>query len=155
LRFAAEGVVAGGAIVKIVDTCSRQTTNAVARKNLEIAAAASKRLGRPPDARWTRVAARLHLPYDSASQYFRTYENAPDSTLGWVTPLLSYPLGVPMERQAKRAQLEQAVKLLLAEGPGVTMGSTLLSVDAADMGDRALVDTLLPHSYQGHVKGPF
>jgi hypothetical protein len=35
------------------------------------------------------------------------------------------------------------------------MGSTLLSVDAAELGDRALVDSLLPHSYQGHVKGPF
>jgi protein-glucosylgalactosylhydroxylysine glucosidase len=130
-------------------------TNAVARKNLEIAGAASKRLGKAPDARWARVAAKLHLPYDSASQYFRTYEGAPDSTLGWVTPLLSYPLGVPMNTQAKRAQLEQAVKLLLAEGPGAMMGSTLLSVDAAELGDRALVDTLLPGSYQGHVKGPF
>jgi hypothetical protein len=130
-------------------------TNAVARKNLEVAAMASKRLGRAPDPRWARVAGRLHLPYDSASQYFRTYEGAPDSTLGWVTPLLSYPLGVPMNAQAKRAQLDQAAKLLLAEGPGAMMGSTLLSVDAAELGDRALVDTLLPHSYQDHVKGPF
>jgi trehalose/maltose hydrolase-like predicted phosphorylase len=130
-------------------------TNAVARKNLEVAAMASKRLGRAPDPRWARVAGRLHLPYDSASQYFRTYEGAPDSTLGWVTPLLSYPLGVPMNAQAKRAQLDQAAKLLLAEGPGAMMGSTLLSVDAAELGDRALVDILLPHSYQDHVKGPF
>jgi hypothetical protein len=130
-------------------------TNAVARKNLEIAAAASKRLGQTPDPRWARVAAKLHLPYDSASQFFRTYEGAPDSTLGWMTPLLSYPLGIPMSAQAKRAQLEQAVTLLLAEGPGAMMGSTLLSVDAAELGERALVDSLLPHSYQGHVKGPF
>ena len=130
-------------------------TNAVARKNLEIAQAASKRLGQPADPHWARLAARLHLPYDSASQFYRTYEGAPDSTLGWVTPLLSYPLGLPMSAQAKRAQLEQAVKQLLAEGPGAMMGSTLLSVDAAELGDRALVDSLLPHSYQGHVKGPF
>jgi hypothetical protein len=60
-----------------------------------------------------------------------------------------------MSPRAKRAQLQQAVKQLLAEGPGAMMGSTLLSVDAAELGDRALVDTLLPHSYQGHVKGPF
>lgn len=130
-------------------------TNGVARKNLEIAAMASKRLGKSLDPRWARVAARLHLPYDSASQFFRTYEGAPDSTLGWVTPLLSYPLGVPMGTPAKRAQLEQAVKQLLAEGPGAMMGSTLLSINAAELGDRALIDTILPHSYQGHVKGPF
>jgi hypothetical protein len=35
------------------------------------------------------------------------------------------------------------------------MGSTLLSVDAAELGDRALLDSLLPHSYQGHLRGPF
>jgi trehalose/maltose hydrolase-like predicted phosphorylase len=130
-------------------------TNAVARKNLEIAVAASQRLGRPTDPQWNRLAGKLHLPYDSASQFFRTYEGAPDSTLGAVTPLLSYPLGVPMSARAKRSQLEQAVRQLLAEGPGAMMGSTLLSVDAAELGDRALMDSLLPHSYQSHLKGPF
>ena len=130
-------------------------TNAVARKNLEIAAVASARLGAKADPRWTEVASRLHMPYDSASEYYRTYEGAPDSTLGAVTPLLSYPLGVPMSPRAKRAQLEQAVRRLLAEGPGAMMGSTLLSVDAAELGDRALVDSLLPHSYQAHLRGPF
>jgi hypothetical protein len=130
-------------------------TNAVARKNLEIASAASARLGLPANPQWAEVAARLHMPYDSASEYYRTYEGAPDSTLGAVTPLLSYPLGVPMSSRAKRAQLEQAVARLLAEGPGAMMGSTLLSVDAAELGDRTRVDSLLPHSYEGHLRGPF
>jgi trehalose/maltose hydrolase-like predicted phosphorylase len=130
-------------------------TNAVARKNLEIASLASKRLGDAADPRWEQVAAKLHMPYDSVSEFFRTYEGAPDSTLGDVTPLLAYPLGVPMSERAKRAQLEQAARRLLAEGPGAMMGSTLLSVDAAELGDRALIDSLLPHSYQGHLKGPF
>jgi trehalose/maltose hydrolase-like predicted phosphorylase len=123
-------------------------TNAVARKNLEIALGASRRIGQPADPRWAEVAAKLHLPYDSASKYYRTYEGA-------VTPLLSYPLGVPMSDRAKRAQLRQAVRRLLAEGPGAMMGSTLLSVDAAELGDRALLDSLLPHSYQSHLRGPF
>ncbi len=130
-------------------------TNAVARKNLEIAVAASSRIGEAPDPRWTEVGAGLHMPYDSASEYYRTYEGAPDSTLGAVTPLLSYPLGVPMSERAKRTQLRQAVRRLLAEGPGAMMGSTLLSVDAAELGDRPLLDSLLPHSYQGHLRGPF
>ena len=130
-------------------------TNAVARKNLEIAVAASARLGAKPDPRWGEVAAKLHMPYDSASEFYRTYEGAPDSTLGAVTPLLSYPLGVPMSERAKRSQLEQAVRRYLAEGGGAMMGNTLLAVDAAELGDRALVDSLLPHSYQPHLRGPF
>jgi trehalose/maltose hydrolase-like predicted phosphorylase len=130
-------------------------TNAVARKNLEIAVAASARIGAAPDPRWAEIAAKLHMPYDSASEYYRTYQGAPDSTLGAVTPLLSYPLGIPMSERAKRTQLRQAVRRLLAEGPGAMMGSTLLAVDAAELGDRPLLDSLLPHSYQGHLRGPF
>ena len=130
-------------------------TNAVARRNLEIATAAARRLGRPGDPRWSRVAAKLHLPIDSASGGFRTYEGAPDSTLGLITPLLTYPLGVPMSTQVKRTHLDQAVGRLADEAAGAMMGITLLSVDAAELGDRRLVDSLLPFSYQGHLRGPF
>ncbi len=130
-------------------------TNAVARRNLQIATEASRRTGERADPRWNEVAGKLHLPYDSASQYFRTYEGAPDSTLGDVTPLLSYPLGVEMSERAKRSQLEQAVRKLLTEGPGAMMGSTLLSVGAAELGDRGMVDSLLPHSYRSWLQGPF
>jgi hypothetical protein len=60
-----------------------------------------------------------------------------------------------MSERTKRSQLEQAVRRLLREGPGAMMGSTLLAVGAAELGDRALLDSLLPHSYQGHLRGPF
>ena len=130
-------------------------TNAVARRNLEIATAAARRLSQPADPRWATVAAKLHLPYDSASGFYRTYEGAPDSTLGDVTPLLAYPLRIPMSARAKRAHLDQAVRQLLKGSGGAMMGSTLLSVGAAELGDRAMIDTLLPHSYRGHLKGPF
>ena len=130
-------------------------TNAVARRNLEIATLASRRLGKRADPRWAGIGAKLHLPYDSASGFYRTYEGAPDSTLGDVTPLLAYPLGIPMSARAKRAHLDQAVKQLLKGGGGAMMGSTLLSVGAAELGNRAMIDSLLPHSYRGHLKGPF
>jgi protein-glucosylgalactosylhydroxylysine glucosidase len=130
-------------------------TNAVARKNLEIAAAAAARLGVPPDPRWREVASKLHMPIDSATGAWRTYAGAPDSTLGVITPLLSYPLGVSMSDRTKRAHLQQAVDRLEDEAAGAMMGITLLSVDAAELGDRRLVDSLLPFSYQGHLRGPF
>ena len=130
-------------------------TNAVARRNLEIATVAAGRLGRPANPRWATLAARLHFPVDSATGSFRTYEGAPDSTLGVVTPLLAFPLGLPMCDAAKRAHLDQAVHRLKDEAPGAMMGITLLSVDAAELGDRRLVDSLLPFSYQGPPHGPF
>jgi protein-glucosylgalactosylhydroxylysine glucosidase len=130
-------------------------TNSVARKNLEIAVAASRRLGQPTDPKWTEVAAKLHIPYDSVSEIYRTYEGAHDSTLGDVTPLLAYPLGVQMSDRAKRRTLEPAVRRLMTKGGGALMGAALLSVDAAELGDRPLVDSLLPFSYQPWLQGPF
>lgn len=132
-----------------------RTPNAVARRTLEIAVLAARRLGAPVDSRWTDVGARLHLPLDSATGSYRTYEGAPDSTLGVITPLLSYPLGLPMSDRAKRTHLDQAVGRLKEEASGAMMGITLLSVDAAELGDSALVDALLPYSYVGHLRGPF
>ncbi|MFL5578035.1 MAG: glycosyl hydrolase family 65 protein [Gemmatimonadaceae bacterium] len=130
-------------------------TNAVARRNLETAAAAARRLGRRPDERWAAVATGLNLAFDSARGTYRTYEGAPDSTLGSVTALLSYPLAMPMAAGVKRTNLQHAVDRALREPAGAMMGGTLLSVVAAELGERALVDTLLPASYDGYLKGPF
>jgi trehalose/maltose hydrolase-like predicted phosphorylase len=130
-------------------------TNAVARRNLEIASLASARLGARPDPRWAAVASKLHMPYDSATESYRTYEGAPDSTLANITPLLSYPLGMAMTDRAKRTHLNQAVRTIADEAAGAMMGVTLLSVDAAELGDHALVDSLLPYSYESHLNGPF
>ena len=41
-------------------------TNAVARRNLEAATAAARRLGQAPNAQWTHVAERLHVALDSS-----------------------------------------------------------------------------------------
>jgi trehalose/maltose hydrolase-like predicted phosphorylase len=130
-------------------------TNAVARLSLQFATVAAARLGVRADPRWRQVAGRLHMPIDPVTGSWRTYEGAPDSTLGWVTPLLAFPLGVPIGDSAKRRHLEQVVDRLGPESQGAMMGITLLSVGAAELGDRRLVDTLLPYSYRNHLKGPF
>jgi protein-glucosylgalactosylhydroxylysine glucosidase len=130
-------------------------TNAIARLSLQFATAAAARLGARGDPRWKQVANRLHMPIDSTTGSWRTYEGAPDSTLGWVTPLLAFPLGVPIGDAAKRTHLDQVVGKLGDESQGAMMGITLLSVGAAELGDRGLIDTLLPYSYRNHLKGPF
>ena len=130
-------------------------TNTVARRNLELAALASRRVGRAPDPRWARVAGRLYIPYDSAGAYHPTYEGAPAETKGSVVPLLAYPLALPMSESAKRNDLAHAVQRLLVQGSGAMMTTTLYPVIAAELGDQALVDTLLPMTYRGHLRPPF
>ncbi len=123
-------------------------TNAIARKNLEFAVLASRRLGQAADPKWSRVAARLYIPYDSVGAYHPTYEGAGPETRGSVVPLLAYPLGLPMSERAKRNDLDAAIGLLLKQGSGAMMTTTLYPAIAAELGDRTLVDTLLPLSYR-------
>jgi protein-glucosylgalactosylhydroxylysine glucosidase len=130
-------------------------TNAIARQNLELALRASRRVGRAPHPTWSRVAAALSIPFDSAGQYHPTYEGAPPDKRGSVVPLLAYPLGIPMSEQTKRNDLQAAIGLLLKEGSGAMMTTSLYPAIAAELGDRALVDTLLPLSYRDHVRPPF
>ncbi len=130
-------------------------TNAVARKNLQLATLASSRVGRAPDTLWARVAAGLYIPYDSADQYHPTYEGAPEAKRGSVVPLLAFPLGLPMSDTTKRNDIQSAIRLMIREGGGAMMTETLYPVIAAELGERALVDTLLPLSYRGHVRPPF
>ncbi|HEV2751238.1 MAG TPA: hypothetical protein VGV12_12015 [Gemmatimonadales bacterium] len=130
-------------------------TNAIARKNLELAALASRRVGRVPNTAWARVAEGLYIPYDSAGQYHPTYEGAPEEKRGSVVPLLAFPLALPMSEAAKRNDIQSAIRLMITKGGGAMMTETLYPVIAAELGERALVDTLLPLSYEGHVRPPF
>ena len=70
-------------------------------------------------------------------------------------PLLAYPLGLPMSERAKRNDLDAAIGLLLKQGSGAMMTTTLYPAIAAELGDRTLVDTLLPLSYRDHLRPPF
>jgi trehalose/maltose hydrolase-like predicted phosphorylase len=60
-----------------------------------------------------------------------------------------------MSERTKRADLEHAVRRLADEGPGAMMTATLYPVVAAELRDRALIDTLLPQTYRGYLRGPF
>jgi trehalose/maltose hydrolase-like predicted phosphorylase len=130
-------------------------TNAVAKKNLELAITASQILEISPNAEWKKVADRMFIPYNEAGSYHPTYENAPDDSRGSVVPLLSFPLQIPMSEQAKRNNLLPAAKRLENEGSGAMMGVTLLTVVAAELGDRKLFEELFPISYKGYLRPPF
>jgi protein-glucosylgalactosylhydroxylysine glucosidase len=130
-------------------------TNAVARLNLEIAVAASLQLGRPPNPAWARIAASLHIPYDAARERHRTYENAPHPTRSSAVPLLAFPLSLPMSERVKRNDLIHTVSQRTSLTAGAMMSAVLYPVVAAELRDGALLDRLVPATYQGHLRAPF
>lgn len=130
-------------------------TNSIAKNNLEIAIAASRVLGVKENPEWKKIADALFIPYNEKEAYHPSFENAPESKIGSVVPLLTFPLQVPMSEQAKRNNLNHAIKLLEKEGSGAMMTITLFSVVAAELGDRELVNKLFPISYKGYLRPPF
>jgi trehalose/maltose hydrolase-like predicted phosphorylase len=60
-----------------------------------------------------------------------------------------------MSEQAKRNNLSHAVKRMEAEGSGAMMTVTLLPLVSAELGNRELLNQLVPKSYQGYLRPPF
>jgi trehalose/maltose hydrolase-like predicted phosphorylase len=130
-------------------------TNSIAKKNLEIAISASNILHAPVNPKWEEVKNKIYIPYDSVNHIFPTYENAPDSILGSVVTLLSYPLEVKMDDSAKINNLKNAANLVFKEGPGAMMTITLLPVIAAEVKNKKLLNRLFELSYKGYLHPPF
>lgn len=131
-------------------------TNAVAKKNLDIARAAGRLLGEKINPAWEEVSRKLYIPYDAQRQYHPEFEGAPPwkGPVGHVVPLLSYPLELPMSEQAKRNDLLNAVKSA-TEFSAVMMLPTFYPIVAAELGDARLLDELFPKSYRPYLRPPF
>jgi trehalose/maltose hydrolase-like predicted phosphorylase len=130
-------------------------TNAVAKKNLEIAIDAGKVLKAALNPQWDRVRGKLLIPFDSLRQLHPTYEGAPDSILGSVEPLLAYPLGLPMSETVKKNDVTNGARKAVGKGMGAMMGITLLPVAAAEIGDKPMFEQSIDRSYESYLRPPF
>jgi protein-glucosylgalactosylhydroxylysine glucosidase len=131
-------------------------TNSIALRNLQIADAASRALGKRPDKSWSRLAEKLVIPFDSARRYHPTYEGAKPGSEGGNIPLLTFPLEMAMSERVSLNDLECALRLLAQKGTGGMMTITLYPLIAAQLGERALIDSLLtPKTYEQYPHGPF
>lgn len=130
-------------------------TNSIAKKNLEIAIEASRILDEKVNPKWIEIKNKLYIPYDSLNQIYPTYENSPDSILGSVVTLLSYPINIKMSEKTKSNNLENAVELISKEGLGAMMTITLLPIIAAELENEKLFNILSDKSYQSYLHPPF
>jgi trehalose/maltose hydrolase-like predicted phosphorylase len=132
-------------------------TNAGAQRNLEIAIAASKLLGKPVNPDWEKLIGKIYIPYDAEKQFHPEFEGAPPwkEGIGHVVPLLGYPLELPMSEQAKRNDLENARQSIMWQHGGAYLLPTIYPIVAAELGDRNLVDDFLVGSYEPYMKPPF
>ncbi len=108
-------------------------TNAVAKKNLDLAVLVAKTLGRPANPKWEEVARKLWLPRTDML-------------------LIDYPLEYPLARDQKLRLAQQA----LARPPrGAMMGVEFYPILGVEIGAPRIIDALLPRTWRPYVRPPF
>ncbi|MBV9081140.1 MAG: glycoside hydrolase family 65 protein [Acidobacteriaceae bacterium] len=111
-------------------------TNAVAKKNLEIAMSAAGALHVEPHPKWRDVAEKMYLP-------------ASDSSLLW------YPLDGKHAPQETRKAIAAMLARVEQHRSGAMMGTEFYPILAAELGDRMEIGKLLEPLSQPYLRVPF
>lgn len=108
-------------------------TNAVAKKNLDLAISAAGEIHVAPHPKWHEVSSKLYIPES-------------DSALLW------FPLEMPFSRDQTRSAIK---KMQGSREPGAMMGGEFYPILAAQLGDRQLIGQLLTPLYAPYLRPPF
>jgi trehalose/maltose hydrolase-like predicted phosphorylase len=111
-------------------------TNAIARKNLELAAAAAQLVHQQPNPQWQRIAESMYVP-DS------------DSAMLW------FPLNLPFRREQTRNAIESMLGWIRRGETGAMMGGEFYPILAAQLGDRGLIGKMLAPLSTAYLRPPF
>ena len=136
-------------------------TNSIARRNLEIATAAAQALGERPDPQWAVIATKLYIPFSQEEQRHLDFDpSVPHDKQTWMgsaLAFLAYPqLDVPMTPEIRRNDFNFALRSLKELSPDSNaMLLAMVSVQAAELGDRELAQKWLLRQQGGFLKPPF
>jgi len=136
-------------------------TNSIARRNLEIATAAAKTLGLEPDPQWSVIAGKLYIPFSQEEQRHLDFDpSVPHDRQTWMgsaLAFLAYPqLDAPMTPEVRRNDFNFALRALKELSPDSNaMLLAMISVEAAELGERELAEKWLLRQQGGFLKPPF
>lgn len=136
-------------------------TNAAARKALDIAVAAARRVGATPDPQWQQIARGMYIPFSQAEQRHLDFDvSVPHDKVTWMGSSLSwlvYPnLDLPMSEQVRRNDFEFQLKELKVHGNDPNeMMMVMLAVHAAELGEGNVAGEWIDRNLVGFLKPPF
>ncbi len=111
-------------------------TNAIAKKNLELATAAAHAVNQQPDPKWEEISRAMYVPES-------------DSALLW------FPLGLRFTPQQTRQAIRAALSRIQTGETGAMMGGEFYPILAAESGDRqAIAQMMIPLS-TAYLRPPF
>jgi trehalose/maltose hydrolase-like predicted phosphorylase len=111
-------------------------TNAIARKNLELAAAAAPLVHEQPNPKWKSIAAAMYVPQS-------------DSALLW------FPLDLPHSRQQTQHALQTMLNWIRRGETGAMMGGEFYPILAAQLGERQVIGQMLEPLSAAYLRSPF
>ncbi|MGI9071810.1 MAG: hypothetical protein ACR2JB_10985 [Bryobacteraceae bacterium] len=111
-------------------------TNAIARKNLELATAAARELDQQPNPKWREIANAMYIPET-------------DSALLW------FPLAVHFTPEQTRRAAESMFNSIKRGDTGAMMGGEFYPILAAELGDQKLIGQMLAPLSKAYLRSPF
>ena len=111
-------------------------TNAVAKKNLELAIAAAKEVGAEPGPKWHEIASKLYQPES-------------DSVLLW------FPLQLPFTKQHTRRAADEMAGRVEQGKTGAMMGTEFYPVLATELLDRELTGKIFDPLWKPYLRPPY
>lgn len=111
-------------------------TNAVAKKNLELATRTAAIIGQPANPRWGEIAKSMYIPES-------------DSALLW------FPLGLPFGARETHQAIQSELKSIREGKTGAMMGTEFYPILAAELGDRQLLKQMMEPLSTAYLRPPF
>jgi protein-glucosylgalactosylhydroxylysine glucosidase len=111
-------------------------TNAIARKNLELATAAARELDRQPNPKWREVADAMYIPETDSA-------------------LLRFPLAMNFTREQTLRAVESMLNSIRRGETGAMMGGEFYPILAAELGDQKLIGQMLAPLSTAYLRSPF
>jgi len=136
-------------------------TNAAARKALQTAIEAAKKVGEPADPQWSTIAAKMYIPFlDKEQRHLDFDESVPHDKITWMGSSLAwlmYPnLDLPMPDTVRRNDFDFQLHELKVHGDDPNeMMMVMLAVGASELGDAKTAGDWIERNLVGFLKPPF
>lgn len=136
-------------------------TNAAARKALQIAIDAAKKVGEPADPQWSTIASKMYIPFlDKEQRHLDFDESVPHDKITWMGSSLAwlmYPnLDLPMSETVRRNDFDFQLHELKVHGDDPNeMMMVMLAVGASELGDAKSASDWIERNLVGFLKPPF
>jgi len=111
-------------------------TNAIAKKNLELATAAAQLVHEQANPKWEQIAAAMYVPES-------------DSALLW------FPLDAPHSRQQTQEALQTMLNWIRRGETGAMMGGEFYPILAAQLGERQTIGQMVQPLSSAYLRAPF